>query len=212
MAKLIVTHDGKTAGEFSLDKPRITLGRAAGNDIQLDDATVSGKHARFHVLEGEVFVEDLESTNGTLMNGQKVRRRQLHNGDTLRIGKHDVRFVDDSAPKMDATVIISAAQREVLQGGHSEQALHGALKVLNGDKRGELIELTKAYNTVGKPGVQMAVVAKRSQGFFLVPMAMGNVSGAPKINDKPMGAASVHLSNGDVLEVAGVRMEFQLKG
>jgi hypothetical protein len=107
---------------------------------------------------------------------------------------------------LDATVIISSSQREVL--GAPKEVV-GKLKILSGPKAGELLELSKPYNTVGKPGVQVAVVAKRSQGFFLVPMAVGNSQGVPTLNDRPVGAGSLALKSGDVLEVAGVRLEFQ---
>lgn len=206
MAKLIITLDGVTINELNLDQPRITLGRASSNDIVLDDGTVSGKHAVFHVLGKEIFVEDLESTNGTMVNGQRVHRRQLRHGDVLRVGQHEIKLVDESVQSLDATVIISSAQRDALK---TPKDLIGKLKILNGPKAGELLELNKPYNTVGKPGVQVAVVAKRTQGFFLVPMAVGNSQGVPNLNGQPMGAGSQALKSGDVLEVAGVRLEFQ---
>ncbi|WP_127477763.1 FHA domain-containing protein [Sulfurivermis fontis] len=206
MAKLIIMLDGVTLNELTLDQPKITLGRAPSNDVHLDDGTVSGKHAVFHVLGKEVFVEDLDSTNGTLVNGQRVHRRQLRHGDVLRIGQHELKFVDEAAQTLESTVIISSAQRESLK---SPKEMVGKLKILNGPKAGEMLELNKPYNTVGKPGVQVAVVAKRAQGFFLVPMAVGNSQGGPTLNNQPVGASSQALKNGDVLEVAGVRLEFQ---
>ncbi len=206
MAKLIITLDGVTISEQTLEQPRLSVGRASSNDIHLDDGTVSGKHAQLHVLGKEVFVEDMESTNGTLVNGQRVHRRQLRHGDVLRIGQHELKFVDETAQNLDATVIISSSQRDALK---TPRELIGKLKILNGPKAGEMLELNKPYNTVGKPGVQVAVVAKRSQGFFLVPMAVGNSHGVPSLNGQPVGASSLALKNGDVLEVAGVRLEFQ---
>lgn len=206
MPKLIITLDGVTIDELNLEQPRITLGRASSNDIRLDDGTVSGKHAVLHVLGKEVFVEDLESTNGTLVNSQRVHRRQLRHGDVLRIGQHELKYVDEAVQTLDATVIISSAEREALK---TPKELIGKLKILNGPKAGEMLELSKPYNTVGKPGVQVAVVAKRAQGFFLVPMAVGNAQGVPNLNGQPVGAGSQALKSGDVLEVAGVRLEFQ---
>lgn len=206
MAKLIIMLDGVTLNELILDQPRITLGRAPSNDVHLDDGTVSGKHAVFHVLGKEVFVEDLDSTNGTLVNGQRVHRRQLRHGDVLRIGQHELKFVADAAHTLESTVIISSAQREALK---NPKEMIGRLKLRNGPKAGEMLELNKPYNTVGKPGVQVAVVAKRAQGFFLVPMAVGNSQGVPTLDNQPVGASSQALKSGDVLEVAGVRLEFQ---
>lgn len=204
MAKLIISLNGVTVQDVPLEHPRTTLGRAAGNDIRLEDATVSSKHAVFQVVGDAVFVEDLGSTNGTLLNGAKVERHRLHSGDALRFGQHDVKFID-ATEDMQATVIISSNQRETL---NSAKNMKGSLKILNGPKNGERIELNKAYNTVGTPGIQVAVVAKRVQGFFLVPVAVGNGQGAPKLNDHAIGASSVALKSGDVLEVAGIRLEF----
>lgn len=92
-ATLALLVDGVVTKEFPLDKPDLTIGRRAGNDVRLDDIAVSGQHARVTVvpnryLEGaeDVFLEDLGSTNGTQVNGQRVERVRLNHNDLIQIG------------------------------------------------------------------------------------------------------------------------------
>ena len=112
MAKLVVKHEGIVLKEFPINKKTMTIGRTAGNDIQLDDAAVSGKHARIDVepneyLDGhdDVYIQDLNSTNGTQVNGLTVKRHMLKNGDTLQIGKHKLGFVSELDHRHDQTAI-----------------------------------------------------------------------------------------------------------
>lgn len=222
MARLILTHDGVVIREFQLQKERSSVGRKAHNDIVLDDPTVSGEHAVFLKLQ-HVYVEDLGSTNGVLLNGKRVTKRQLNHGDVVRIGRHELKFVDDSAQQFERTVVIGAeaipsamaavrasVSREATTvvnnpPGSSKRAL---VKVLNGAKQGEQILLSKAYTTVGTPGVQVAVIAKRGAHYHL--MQMGGVADTvpPRLNNQPIGAESKPLKNGDVIEVASTKLQF----
>ncbi|NIR61229.1 MAG: FHA domain-containing protein [Gammaproteobacteria bacterium] len=103
MAKLVHCMDGTVLGEYPLTKKgKLRIGRRPGNDIQLDDLTVSGNHATVSVqaspyVEGrnDVYVEDRGSTNGTQVNGKAVHFHLLKHGDVLRIGSHEFRYVDE---------------------------------------------------------------------------------------------------------------------
>ena len=223
MARLILTHDGAVIREYRLEKERTTLGRKAHNDIILDDPTVSGEHAVFLKLQ-HVYVEDLGSTNGVLLNGKRVTKRQLNHADVIRIGRHELKFIDDTAKQFEQTVIISAAAEEkrpaaVRTGaaatapgavsGNAAAAVKAFVKVLNGTKQGEQIILSKAYTTVGTPGVQVAVIAKRGGHFHLMQMSgVGGGSLPPRLNNQPIGAESKPLKNGDVIEVASTKLQF----
>lgn len=99
MAKLILVHDGVNLRDYPLNKAVISLGRKEGNDIQLDDAAVSSQHARFMreesaYLDGhfDYFIEDLKSTNGTLVNGVGLDKQLLKHGDKIQVGKHTLIF------------------------------------------------------------------------------------------------------------------------
>lgn len=207
MARLILTHDGAVIREYKLDKERTTVGRKPHNDIHLEDPTVSGEHAVFLKLQ-HFYVEDLGSTNGVILNGKRITKRQLNHGDVVRIGRHEFKFADDMAAQFDKTVMISttpAAEKPAPASGQKS----GIVKVLNGPKTGEQISLNKPYTTLGSPGIQVAVIAKRGSNFFLMPMSgVGEKNNPPRLNNQPVGAQSLPLKSGDVIEVAGTKLQF----
>ena len=106
MAKLLLKHEALTLNSYKLDQDEITIGRNPENEIQLDDAAVSGSHARVgrqanEYLEDhfDYYIEDLGSTNGTKVNGQRISRQMLKHGDEVRIGGHQ--FIYDSGQVQD---------------------------------------------------------------------------------------------------------------
>ncbi len=218
MARLILTHDGAAIREYRLEKERTTVGRKPHNDIVLEgDATVSGEHAVFLKLQ-HIYVEDLGSTNGVLLNGKKVNKRQLNHGDSVKIGRHELKFVDDSAKQFERTVIISPDAVPKAMGAVSSLATAAAaaavakratVKVLSGTKTGEQIVLSKAYTTVGTPGTQVAVIARRGAQYHLMQMrGVGSSSLPPLLNNQPVGAESTPLKHGDIIEVASMKLQF----
>ncbi|MDH5408170.1 MAG: FHA domain-containing protein [Gammaproteobacteria bacterium] len=210
MPKLVLTHDGAVIREYPLDKERISVGRKPHNDIQMDDPTVSGEHAVFLVLQ-HVYVEDRNSTNGVLLNGKKVSRRQLNHGDMIRIGRHEFKFVDDKAQDFERTVVIPPANNtKENKQGTVVPANAASVTVVNGPKVGEVISLDKSYTKIGSSS-QVAVIARRGGNFFIMPMpGVGNQSAPPRLNDNPIGVESLPLKSGDVIEVGGTRLEFML--
>jgi len=204
MARLILTHEGAVIREYQLNKDRTTVGRKPHNDIHLEDPTVSGEHAVFLKLQ-HYYVEDMGSTNGVVLNGKRVTKRQLNTGDIVRIGRHEFKFVDDTS-EFDKTVLIDPVRPVVKPDALPKK---GLVKVLNGPKAGEQILLNKPYTTLGSPGVQVAVIAKRGNNFFLMPMSgVGDKSNPPQLNGQPIGAQSKPLKSGDVIEVAGTKLQF----
>lgn len=207
MARLILTHDGAVIREYKLDKERTTVGRKPHNDIHLEDPTVSGDHAVFLKLQ-HFYVEDLGSTNGVILNGKRITKRQLNHGDIVRIGRHEFKFVEEASGQFDKTVMISTTP-EASAHAPAATAKSGVVKVMNGPKTGEQISLNKPYTTLGSPGVQVAVIAKRGNNFFLMPMSgVGEKNNPPRLNNKPVGAQSTPLKSGDVIEVAGTKLQF----
>ena len=207
MAKLILTHEGAVIREYQLKNERTTVGRKPHNDIHLEDPTVSGEHAVFLNLQ-HFYVEDMGSTNGVILNGKRVSKRQLTNGDVVRIGRHEFKFVDEATGQFDKTVMIPSVQQSTTQTVNTSPK-KGLVKVLNGPKSGEQIMLNKPYTTLGSPGVQVAVIAKRGNNFFLMPMSgVSNNQESPRLNNQPIGAQSKPLKSGDVIEVAGTKLQF----
>ena len=86
MAKLIMSLDNAVIREMALEKERVTIGRKAHNDIQIDNLAVSGEHALIVTILNDSFLEDLGSTNGTLVNGNPIKKHILQNNDVVEIG------------------------------------------------------------------------------------------------------------------------------
>ena len=210
MSRIVLIHEGAVLKEFNLSKDRTAIGRKPQNDIRLDDPTVSGEHAVILMLQN-YYIEDMNSTNGVILNGKKVTRRQLNHGDMIRIGRHELKFLDDNAEEFESTVIIrpeGSAEKELTTP--AVKAKNYAVTVMSGNKTGESILLSKPYTTLGKPGVQVAVVARRGKEFYLMPMTGTGSTGVapPLLNGSPVSVTSQKLSSGDEIEVASVKLRF----
>ena len=114
MSQLALLIDDVVTSIFPLDKPNITIGRDADCDIQVDETSVSGKHARIEIkaneyLDGheDIFLEDLGSTNGTTVNDEKIERCQLKPNDVIEIGWNRFKLMDDSQVNRETTAIIT---------------------------------------------------------------------------------------------------------
>ena len=286
MAKLILSMDGLVLKEIPLTKERTTIGRKPHNDIQIDNLAVSGEHAVIVTILNDSFLEDLGSTNGTVVNGNPVKKHFLQNNDVVELGKYKLKFIGDAAPAAGAggekadfekTMVLrpsamkAAAEQAKAAGGGAQAAVAqraaavqaasatataagiadkdaapkpapvapapapaaapaaaapaaapaaaapaakpgqplGAIQLLSGANAGKELELTKPLTTLGKPGVQVAVLTRRPQGYFIT-----HVEGAnrPHVNGQAISAAPHALKDHDVIELAGVKMEFFLKG
>ena len=239
MAKLVLSLNGVTQGEYQLDKERITIGRKPDNDIPIDNLAVSGKHALIITILDDSFLEDLGSTNGSYVNGKLVKKHALKNGDVIAIGKHELKYINEHATadddEFEKTMIIKpgSASAAVAAAKAAEKAGAGAaptprpaaasgsvitpgtgmplgrLTVLNGPIAGKELELTKALVTLGKPGTQVAVISRRPQGYFLTHIESdGDGKRYPIVNGEPIGPKAYQLKNSDLIELAGIKMEF----
>jgi pSer/pThr/pTyr-binding forkhead associated (FHA) protein len=226
MGKLVVSLDGVVIKEVQITKDKTTLGRRPYNDIVIDNLAVSGEHAVLQMVGADVFIEDLNSTNGTYINGKAIKKQLLTHNDTVEIGKYKIKYLVDESSDYEKTMIMrpGSAQGAVsapmpMMGGAPSSGFGGlgsapavasqvqpaSIKVLNGAAAGREVVLTKVVTTVGKPGVQVASITKRPNGY-----AFAHVEGAtkPSINGVPIVGDSVPLRNGDVIELAGTQMQF----
>ncbi len=256
MAKLILSMDGLVLKEIALTKERTTIGRKPHNDIQIDNLAVSGEHAVIVTILQDSFLEDLGSTNGTVVNGQPIKKHFLQNSDIIELGKYKLKYVNEAvagqakaadfektmvlrpgsvkaatpAPAAAAAAVAAPVAAAAAAGarnfsdtvaGQSASAApvappkpaaapqkNGALQLLSGANAGKELDLTKPLTTLGKPGVQVAVITRRPQGFFIT-----HVEGVsfPVVNGKTLDAQAHSLNDHDVIELAGVKMEFFLK-
>jgi len=310
MAKLILSLEGSMIREIPIDKERIMIGRKPQNDIQIENLAVSGEHACIVTILNDSFLEDLGSTNGTLVNGNQVKKHILQNNDVIEIGKYKMKYVVEAvaaaaghapaedfertmvmrapkappkpaaapaapapaAPKPAAPAPAAAAPKPVpapapaapapkpaapapapspppaaaapkpaapapapaapaptaaapkpaapapaapapaaaapKPATPAEAPALSALQILTGGNAGKEIELTKNLTTLGKPGVQVSVITRRPQGYFIT-----HVEGAsfPVVNGKALDAQARQLNDHDVIELAGVKMEYFVK-
>ena len=110
MPRLVLSLDGVVLREVALTKDRTTIGRRSHNDIVIDNLAVSGEHAVIYNSAGEVYLEDLGSTNGTTVNGQPIKKHLLQSGDAVEIGKYRLKFLADGATGTKGEVDIDTSQ------------------------------------------------------------------------------------------------------
>ena len=295
MARLILSLDSQVMAEYNMSKERYTIGRLPDNDVRIDNPAVSGHHSLIINILNDSFLEDLNSTNGTYVNGKLIKKHALQHGDVITIGHHQLRFADQETSdteqdEFEKTMVIPAGQQNVAQLAKAEAAAALAaaeekanvkadvkvdvsvkmpeseppaaapdpapdlvpaadlvpapalapapapapvatpahtstavgidassapnalpsarLQVLSGAFAGRELELTKALTTLGRPGVQVAAITRRPEGYFVVHVESGEEGDYPLVNGQPIGAQARKLSDNDVLQLAGVKMGF----
>ena len=219
MAKIILMEEGRVLQEMVLNKERITIGRRPHNDLVIDNLTISGDHAAIMTILNDSFLEDLGSTNGTLVNGQLVKKHFLQNNDVIELAKYKIRYQakSDSEYASDPLQSTASAESAALQQANPAasavapavpESRLASIKVLNGVNSGKELVISKALTTLGRPGVQVAVITRRAQGYFLT-----HVEGDayPLLNGTAIGSAEHALQHADVIELAGTQMEFRLQ-
>ncbi len=292
MARLILSLDNQVLAEYNMSKERYTIGRLPDNDVRIDNPAVSGHHSLIINILNDSFLEDLNSTNGTYVNGKLIKKHALQHGDVITIGHHQLRFSDEPATEaeqdeFEKTMVIPSGQQDADQLAMAEKAAEAAamgeadggvrldpedaaaleqdarpamasndsiaehvpeyvpepepapvpepaaepvshsataagidpssapnalplakLQVLSGAFAGRELELTKALTTLGRPGVQVAAITRRAEGYFIVHVESGQEGDFPLINGQPIGAQARKLADNDVVQLAGVKMGF----
>jgi pSer/pThr/pTyr-binding forkhead associated (FHA) protein len=200
MAKIIISQQGMPPREVVIDKDRMTIGRSGQNDVVIAHRAVSGRHAVIENVGNDCFLEDLGSTNGTLVNGRHVTRHFLQHNDVIGLPDTLIEFVAEQDVSHAMAETIEARPAPVEPSGPP-----AVIKVLTGANAGKQLSLTKALTTIGKPGVQVAVVQRQGAQYYLT-----HVEGPvmPTVNGKPIGHAPYLLGEGDQLELSGTQMLF----
>jgi pSer/pThr/pTyr-binding forkhead associated (FHA) protein len=234
MARLMLSLDGQILAEYNMNKERYTIGRLPDNDIRIDNPAVSGHHSLIINILNDSFLEDLNSTNGTYVNGKLIKKHAMQHGDVITVGHHQLRFVDsqDGEAEQDdfeKTMVITpstqgedrirrvsaavdqAAKAQPKRAGVPEHATalpKAKLQVLSGAFAGRELELTKALTTLGRPGVQVAAITRRAEGYFIVHVDSGKDNDFPQVNGVAIGPQARRLNDNDVVQLAGVKMGF----
>ena len=207
MAKLFLSLDGNPVKEFRLTRHRTSIGRRSSNDIQIDNLAVSGEHAVLELVGQIYFIEDQKSTNGTSVNGEKIQRHPLRDGDEIKIGKYSLKFwreagAEANGTDFERTMILHATPQSQVKVGAEQTAV---VRVLTGANAGRELVLTKNTTTLGKAGVQVSVINRRGLDYFLA-----HVEGAkrPVVNGREIGEQPHQLIEEDLIDILGVRMAF----
>lgn len=282
MGKLVVYHPDGTTEDVPLAKERITIGRRADNDVCLPYPAVSGEHAQVVTILDDSFLEDLGSTNGTLVNGKAIAKHFLADYDQIDIGRQKLTYVSDNGVKVESvppearlqvrglTEMIEPVrpvpQLEVPAAGDARAQLGArgtpapasppamvriedllppkptpptlaapprpaaseempapapapapkpvaasragpSVKVLSGASQGRIVPFPGPELTVGRVGVQVAIVRKVTAGYLLIPVEGKE---PPRINGAAVAPEGSPLHPGDTFEVAGVRLELSV--
>ena len=277
MARLILSLDNQVLAEYNMTKERYTIGRLPDNDVRIDNPAVSGHHSLIINILNDSFLEDLNSTNGTYVNGKLIKKHALQHSDVITIGHHQLRFSDQQTPEaeqdeFEKTMVIPTGQQNADQLAKAEAAAEKAaaaaianesddvaesvkldpdeaaalepaapaapkredmaetvtsatatgigldsapnalplakLQVLSGAFAGRELELTKALTTLGRPGVQVAAITRRAEGYYIVHVESGTEGDYPLVNGQPTGPTARKLNDNDVVQLAGVKMGF----
>ena len=235
MARLVLSLDSQVMAEYNMNKERYTIGRLPDNDIRIDNPAVSGHHSLIINILNDSFLEDLNSTNGTYVNGKLIKKHALQHGDVVTVGHHQLRFVEDdeAQDEFEKTMVIQPSARPVdklrsasaaaenvsagISATGARRALNtegsaapkkAKLQVLSGAFAGRELDLNKALTTLGRPGVQVAAITRRADGFFIVHVDSGKDGDFPLLNGSAIGSSATRLSDNDVIQLAGVKMGF----
>ncbi len=202
MAKLVISLNGMNLRDFPLQAGRITVGRNSTNDIVLNEPVVSGEHAAIQ-LEPKPTITDLNSTNGTRLNGSMITKARLQHNDVVKIGSHELRFVDEEVQDFAATMVLQAEPAEA----KTEQAKAG-IKLLNGPRTGEVMVIEKKRTALGKPGVAVAVILHTPDGYELLPVTLANQALNTRVNGELLNSEPRLLRDGDEIAIADARLSF----
>ncbi len=237
--KLILKFKDTVISEFELNQEETTIGRKPENTIHIDNLAVSSKHARVLKIGKKVILEDLGSTNGTLVNGQETSKHILNNGDVITVGKHTLTFValenespvaapaEEEEDDMDKTMIISSAAREEMmtQGGAkpsgtSSPMVLAKVQYISGPLMGKVVELKSSLTSIGKGDgckikVKGLLVGKQAAVITRRPTGyhITYLEGMSKlkVNGEVVGSSPRVLKDGDIIELSDTKLEFFIK-
>ena len=232
MAKILLKYKEAAVKEIPLDKESTTIGRKPDNDIVIDNQAVSGHHASITVEGDKLMLEDLGSLNGTFVNGQKISKTELYNGDVVLIGVHTLNVTSEKnrsqetkgfavrGRSMDETMVIAPDDQKKIVAAADKNLPEplGGFMVVEGSTEKKEYELKERVSSIGKEdgsAVKLkglfapklaALVNRRKEGYFITPAGGKEL----KVNGKTIDRRC-DLKDGDLVEVANLKLQFYLK-
>ena len=235
MPKVTLKFKEAVLKEIQLDKEVITIGRNPDNDIHIDNPAVSGSHAKIINEGGRIFIEDMNSTNGTFISGKRISKSALNNNDVITVGKHTLVFSGPSQtagadqtlktkkPGLNETIVMDTRAQKAMMGETGGAAAFGdkigGFTIIEGASEKNEYELTKRLTTIGKtetaeiklkgffaPKVA-ALINRTKDGYFISPPGTKTKI---KINGSSLEGRH-ELKDGDIVEVENLKMQFYIK-
>ena len=218
MAKLTIKFNDVVIDQIVLKQGDMNIGRRPGNDIVLDNMAVSGAHASIFTIGEDSFVQDLNSTNGTLVNNKRITKHHLADGDVVTIGNHSLTYINEKAvkatPDLAKTVILSAPKQEDLAAAAKSAAKasdvpkQASIFILSGTNNGKRIDIVQPITNLGRGGKRAGAISRNGHRYILSP---GDEGEKLLLNGVKIGKNGEDLKNGDIIEIGDARMQFYLK-
>ena len=192
MPQLIIHDESGDTSSLAISTETVTIGRRRTNTLCLPNLSVSGFHARITDEKGCLIIEDLDSTNGTIVNGEKIKRQVLVHLDDIIIGNYRISYTETFNPRNNAvpafnmsemssprqssdTPIINSARTNTQINPQAQDDI-AVIKVASGEKLGSVVILEKPVTTLGKSNGDMGAISKKSTGYYFLPVNDGGLS------------------------------------
>lgn len=232
MAKILLKYKDAAVQETVLDKGIVGIGRKPDNSIIIDNQAVSGHHAIIEAQWNQLFVEDLESLNGTYLNGQKITRSELFNKDVILIGVHTLEIVFDKerlpeskdvtgrGRSMFETVVITPDEQKkiLLAANKAIPDVLGGFLVIKGSSDHNDYVFREKVSAIGKEKGSVirlrgffapkraALVNRRKEGYFISPTGSKTI----KVNGNEIDHR-YDLKDGDIVDIGRLKLQFYIK-
>lgn len=193
-ARLVLSAADGNTRSYPILTTDVRIGRRPFNEVVLDDLTVSGAHAVIVSDDGRRLLRDLDSRNGTVLNGTPIRSARLEHGDLIEIGVYRLRYLVDRAPVAPARAASDAPLTPA------------ALERMSGPERGRMLALERPITSISGGASQVAVVSRRKNGYYVT-----HLEGLafPVVNGDVIGLVSHPLLDGDLIELSGTLYRFR---
>ncbi|MGR9100250.1 MAG: FHA domain-containing protein [Gammaproteobacteria bacterium] len=205
MAKFTVFFNDKPIQSSIFDSGVVHIGRDDTNDIRIDSLAIAPAQAAAVINDSGCTIKQLNDSFPIFVNQQKTKEQVLRDGDKITMGKHTIIYSATETVPPISSFVDKDLERLNLQIGANAEEPEANLQVMTGKHIGRIIPLKKSMTKLGHSGSGIAVISRRREGYFI-----SALESAPsmKVNDSPVGDASIKLKNNDVVELNDISMLF----
>ena len=219
MSKLTLSFKGRVLRVFPLQQGATYIGSDPKCHVHIDSLAVEPKHARIEVHGQDAILFDMNTSEGTFVNQEKISEHKLMDNEVIRVGKHTLQYSYEEVTQLDANESSTsidihpvmeklAEQRAEYNNHETSDAKQGWLQILNGQNLGKTLSLNRSMTNLGKPGVATAVITRRHDGYFIAHLEGKKT---PMVGENPIGEHSVKLEDGDTITIGNIKMQFYLE-